>query len=444
MKHNLKNSFFVLFFSLSTHSLYAQSKSHGIALNYDDNNAGRNINVILKKQLNKKNVGYLGLKYNLNSPNFRNDYNVYTSYFKEFRANDISQRFGIKAGIEREIYKKQNKFSLFVLGDVQFISAESLHGLVHDIFKDTAARNDIGYVPMRALESAFGIGTKINLTQNVLFRLQCGIGFNYYWSPYISADALALSGNRRMPLPLNRLISAGIEYNIQKQKPQKNLYLQKEAAKNFLSLSYNNVQIGRNYSASYYHLVAANTYLYGGLKFNMNSKAFVDYTRTNESYYFKQMEATSLMQHFGLKMGIEHHLPVSNANFEWLLFYNFDLSNSDIRNLAHVYNFHAGVTRNSLKRRTGDESHFGAVYRICKNVTSLENTVGIGARMGLSEKINFRVQAGLGINYYIRPDFYEPYTIDYIGQTVEYKNVKFDAPKTELSKMFSLGFEYKL
>lgn len=88
---------------------------------------------------------------------------------------------------------------------------------------------------------------------------------------------------------------------------------------------------------------------------------------------------------------------------------------SEVRNLARLDYFASGLTRASIFDHAKPDEEFRPSFRIYGPVTALENYVGIGGRIKVNSNFNLRIKAGLGYNFYLGPDHYQPYDLDYFN-----------------------------
>lgn len=186
-----------------------------------------------------------------------------------------------------------------------------------------------------------------------------------------------------------------------------------------IALCYDDGAVGRSLALTYRKPLAKSWMVYGGAKFQINSQNYLyDYAIRTE--YYKQFFARNAAELFGLKLGAEKHFN-KNAYSNWFLFYDFQLTQSTIKAYSGYW--------------SPDLSHY---YLSNKNPSliyylNFENTVGLGTRIKLNKAINFRAQAGIGLNFYklTGTSFYT------------HPNLRFHNPMV-YSRMFSFSLDYAI
>lgn len=425
-------------------SLQSRAQDNGpqLVAGYDDVSSGRNLNISWHQPLGKKWQVYGGIKYMLNSRHYKNAHAIGTHYFKAFTAEKAGQRFGPKLGLEYRLWQPNNQLRISAVYDLQWTKANVTWGIKY-WFDDTSYFED-GGVPwtVSALEQSLGLNAEIRISSRFDFLAHTSIGFNIY-NEYL----------RTSPSAFTRSFRFSLAYKIQAQvTPQAFQFIL--PARKSVALTFDDIQTGRTLNVSYRRGLNVHHSVYGGVKVQINSRFFDDHTRMRQSYYFKQFRAEGFTQHLGLKAGYEYGIPIPRSNLYFFCFYDIQLSRAVVRNLAQLVEFHSGPRGSSSPMGQIGYTFYGnplftgsgPSYRYCGPVTALENYIGIGARMGITDRVRFRIQAGIGYNFYSGPANYDPYYVYYQmpGSHQYFENVPFKAPSSELSKMFSLGLEYTL
>jgi hypothetical protein len=456
MLHRIYLSVLGLIISLSVKAqMHDHNSSSSIGINYDDVSIGRNLSIVYRQPLGKKGWSvYGGGKYFINSRFFKNSPAIYTPFFKEFYAKETLGHFGAKLGVEK-IFSRSDHCQLFTFSDFQFTAAN-----VENIYKifDVTKLDERHNLQLYAYETAIGIGMLLPVSQRMIFRLQAGLGINWYRYRDRHPYSLAQSDDG---WSFNRTFALGLQYELKSATPlvvakRKRRNDPDEYTENAIRLGYDDIQTGRNVNLTYSHGLAKGFSVYGGIKVNINSGLYDDFTKMETSHYFKQFWAKGMGQRFGLKAGVEYSFAIPNSNVKLFSFYDFQLSHSDVRNLVALDEFASGVSRSTnvggnvwgfiIGDGLNDPVAYPPkpMYRIYGTVTALENYVGLGAKFAISDKMNFRIQGGIGYNIYLGPDTYNDYDIAYFFRYEHHENVPWTANKSELSRMFSFGLEYKI
>jgi hypothetical protein len=442
MKYLYILTFLVL---LMSHTVTARvsKPSSGLALSYDDVNTGRNLNLAVHYPFSRTWNIYGGLKYLINSPYYKNDYSLRTSYFKEFYTHSFSEHWGAKAGLEKTLLQLNTNSSFFAFYDFQFTAASILN-VNKTFYSDTNVYQELHNLPIKVYENVLGVGMRFTVSENFVFCLQGGVGVNFYRRRGTSMPPIDPGYNWNR----TRMFAFGLRYNLDKQVKNKNKSVRKKEKEvlishNYLSIHYDDIQTGRNFNINYGCGLGVHTQIYAGLKYGINSKLYVDYTRMEESYYFKQFRSSNLTQHLGLKFGVEQHYTVPKSNIQLFGFYDVQVMRCDVKSLAALATFSSGESRaDGIGGSQTPEEKYYAMFKTYGPVTALENYIGAGVKMAITPEINFRVQGGVGYNFYFGPDHYNPYDVLY--EPFHYENKPWTAQKSEISRMFSLGLEYKL
>gem|GEM_PF-1111797 len=456
----------LLLFATNTIALGQPGERASIALSYDDVSVGRNINFTWHKPLNRSWTAYGGLKYHINSKYYRNDYALKTFLYKELYAANLAEHLGFKAGIEKTIGKPNRFFELFAYYDFQFTHATAKSeyhvwgdfgsGLLPFPQKEPLPPPPFGQGIQKyaTFENTGGLGLRIRVAEGIRFRMQGGIGINHIEITEVDYPRQSL------PKPAasfiwSRQFALGLQYTLktptQDKKRQKTTRSNTLPQGSMLSLAYDDIQSGRNLNIGYRQALSGNIALYGALKLHINTRFYQDYTIT-EPYYFKQFRPEGLREKLGITVGIEKCFPIPGANIKPFAFYELQVMRATVSNLVDLAYFESGESRNLdnspfFAQQSIDDRSFHPHYRRYGPVLALENYVGAGARMWLSSRINLKVKAGLGYNVYLGPEKTQDY---YTGGGLTlippkfHEGITWTAPRSELSRMFSFGLEYKL
>lgn len=443
MKHIL------IFFScvLAALPVWAQEKdatnlraNQQLAIQYDDVSVGRNINITYHQGLRKGWYLYGGFKYHINSKYYRNDWEHYTPYYKGTYAESIDEHFGAKLGLEKMIWQPNPNIVFSAFYEIQYTK-----GVFNNRYLKWGRRangtwelitGDIDLSSLQSFENNIGLVAHIKISNRLLFRLQAGIGLSYLRTGDSTIKADLSGGKLPLPLPLSRMFGFGFEYNLHNTAEAPNGNSKKRRKKEemhlpSLSLGYDDLQTGRNFNIVYRTPLRNNTYIYGGLKLNMGSHFYSDYTLMGHNYYFKQFRPDNISQRFGIKAGLEHYVALPHSRAKLFGFYDFQVMRAAVKNLDTLYRFYSGSLRawSPFIQERKENAH--PVYRPYGPVTAFENYAGAGLLLPLAEGLNFRIQGGVGLNYYLGPKN------DDWGR--EWK-----ADRVELSRMFGLGLQYNL
>jgi hypothetical protein len=446
----------LLLFATNTIALGQPGRRASIALSYDDVSVGRNINFTWHKPLNRSWTAYGGLKYHINSKYYRNDYALKTFLYKELYAANLAEHLGFKAGIEKTIGKPNHFFELFAYYDFQFTHATAMtinkSWMVIGEFPDIGSERRY-FWQYAIFENTAGLGIRVKLVNGISFRLQGGIGMNH-----IEITQTDIPGRDNVKPSASfiwsRQFALGLQYTLktptQDKKRQKTTRSNTLPQGSMLSLAYDDIQSGRNLNIGYRQALSGNIALYAAFKLHINTRFYQDYTIT-EPYYFKQFRPEGLREKLGITAGIEKCFPISGANIMPFAFYELQVMRGTVSNLVDLGLFKSGDSRSldnsPFFAQTIEDKYFEPYFRKYGPVLALENYLGAGARMGLSPKINLKIKAGIGYNIYIGPDKTQNYYTRGGGAQIPPKfneGITWTAPRSELSRMFSLGLEYKL
>lgn len=193
-----------------------------------------------------------------------------------------------------------------------------------------------------------------------------------------------------------------------------------------LAIQYDNMEIGRNVNITYRHTFERNWTIYGGIKYFINNRKYVGDVSFEEYGKFRQFR-TEGAWHFGPKIGVEKAFSL-RQNVD--LFGFFDMQ------YTRPFSKHAIVIVEGGSPTMGNQ--------VGDQVTTrwvLENYLGTGTRIAVTDKINLRLQAGAGVLRYAHR-----------GGRVTYKRIdnfydtglRGDVDDLELSYMVGIGVEYSL
>jgi hypothetical protein len=424
------------------------TETPALAVGYDDVSTGRNLYLTYHRELSHKWQVYGGIKYFLNSRNYKNVHSVATPFFKEFYSSKPIEKAGLKLGLQRLVWQQDRRLNLSAFYELQRTRATIYSGTKYwfssnHYFEEGAAST------ITAWENTIGLAANIRINNNIDFRSQAGIGFNLFYNSR-RADWLERTANN---FAFTRMFSFSLMYRLRSPEHPLDITAPLLPARRSLALSFDNIQTGRNLNITYHHALNEHHSIYGGIKVLINSHLFDDHTRMGDAYYFKQFRAEGMSQHLGIKAGYEYGLSIPRSNLYVFGFFDLQLSKATVRNLVQLVEFNSGINRSTsplghvgqvIYRAPSSIDH-GPSYRYYGPVTAIENYIGLGARMGLTSRLQLCIQAGVGCNLYSGPARYDPYYIYYQDMSFkQMKDIPFDAPASELSKMFSLGIDYAL
>ncbi len=153
-----------------------------------------------------------------------------------------------------------------------------------------------------------------------------------------------------------------------------------------LTLAFNDVYIGRNISATATYQIKKHRIL-AGIKYGINS-----FEHDNQNNMFKnRFFATNFLEHWGLVVGYQRSINVNKPNFELFWFYEFQFTNSHVR-IDHNAAWKANAA-GDLIWHDRNEAFYGPTI-------ALENNIGIGMNIQLSDRFFLTQKAGFGgVNY---------------------------------------------
>jgi hypothetical protein len=437
-----------------------QTRHNSIVLAYDDVSVGRNINVTYHKPWGRTWSVYAGLKYHINSKYYRNDYTLKTFLYKELYAKKTIEHFGIKAGIEKIIWVPNTLVTLFAYYDFQFTNATGktidqdwIPGQFPKL-SPLPPPHSQGIFTYNTYENTFGLGLNIKVSNALGFRMQGGIGINHIKITAVDfkPDHWPLKPNASFIF--SRQFAFGMSYALNRDNPvpdapKRRKRQEKREPFNSINLSYDDIQTGRNLNIGYRQTLPTGFALYGALKYHINTRFYRDFTIT-EPYYFKQFRPEGLAEHLGLTVGLEKSFNIPGVNLEPFVFYELQAMRATVSNLVDLDYFYSGSSRPIDNAPFfAQEINNKAWFRKYGPVLALENYIGAGARLKVTDKINFKAKAGIGYNIYIGPDNFQNYLTrnpDWPNkfEPFEHKDVPWTTQKSEISRMFSLGLEYKI
>lgn len=386
-------------------------RPNSVALSYDNVDMGQNISATYHYNPGKTWSMYLGMKYFIASKAFDNVQPSYV-YFKQFRVTSFSQHFGVKAGVEKIFPVHNTNLGILVFYDVQYsrcaISAVDRVTYYPNGWKFTRSN----YGPISCIGNTVGIGLRLKVADNVFLRVQGGFGYDSYSDKKIGM----YTGGE-----VSKMESIGLEYTLSKLK-NSNTEKTKERKtdnnpgrySNSVALSYDDVYIGRNVNLVYHKRLPWRMNIYAGLKIFVKN---MDYDNFISSHiYFKQFRTNKALYNLGPKLGLEKMIPLGNSGSDLLVSYDFQYTRGYIRH----YVTHPDTTSLNL-----EQTLYGPV-------DAYSNTLSLGLRIPVAKNIRFRINGGLGTDYFNGP------TVDKVH------NIYWGGPEWKLSRMVSMGFEYGL
>lgn len=450
----------MLFYLVATIAAAQPERQSSLGLAYDDVSVGRNINITWRKPWGATWLIYAGLKYHINSKYYRNDYTLKTYLYKELYAKKAIEHFGFKVGTEKIMWVPNKHISLFAYYDFQFTHATA-KTIDQDwspgefpILSPLPPPHSQGILTYNTYENTFGLGLNMKISDALGFRMQGGIGINHIRITAVDFKPDHWPVKPHASFIYSRQFAFGLDYVLSKTKIKAESRRRKRQPElepyNSFTLAYDDVQTGCNLNIKYRRGLRDGWAVYGALKYHINTRFYRDFTIT-EPYYFKQFRPEGLAEHLGLTLGLEKSFYLPNLNLEPFAFYELQAMRSTVSNLVDLDYFYSGNSRPIDNAPFfAQKINNKAWFRKYGPVLALENYVGAGARLGLSEKLNFKIKAGIGYNIYIGPDNFQDYLTrnpEWLNpnvQSIEHKDVPWTAQKSEISRMFSLGIEYKL
>jgi hypothetical protein len=176
------------------------------------------------------------------------------------------------------------------------------------------------------------------------------------------------------------------------------LQVSRTYAQNGLSLGFHSVQTGRNIAATFNKSFKKHTF-YLGPKFLIN-RTPVD----NQNHvFYKRFHASNFKEHFGLVFGYHFIFRKSDQGFSPLIFVDFQYLNASLRR----YGFNFSLLPNGgIKGLTFKDERLGST-------TALENSLGVGFRVHLTEYLSLIEK--IGLNYNLFTDLPKKYFLERIS-----------------------------
>jgi hypothetical protein len=159
-----------------------------------------------------------------------------------------------------------------------------------------------------------------------------------------------------------------------------------------LTTLFNDSHTGINQSLIVSKRLGNNYEIGGGLKFNINRYAHPDNQR---KIFYKRLYATSPFQYFGGEVFVNRYLFENVEKVHPFLFYNIRLSYSTTRNIGYSP-FTYSEDRELLYKRY--DTNFGPF-------TWVEQYVGLGYKIDLTESLFFMQKIGFGIDLIIGEEY---------------------------------------
>lgn len=151
------------------------------------------------------------------------------------------------------------------------------------------------------------------------------------------------------------------------------------------NFSYNHV--GNSFVFNYQKYVKRNSF-YCGVKFFMNNAN--RWLQPNAYYYFKNGNASSFGKSIGLNAGYNFNYHFKNNDFV-LGYFFFDIEYSNLRFKSLVSGF---VNLDSTS------TEYVSDVNVTSNGQLFDNTIGLGFKFKLTEKLNMNMQSGVGAGIY--------------------------------------------
>ncbi len=180
-----------------------------------------------------------------------------------------------------------------------------------------------------------------------------------------------------------------------------------------ITSSYNSVHIGRNANIG----VAKNLGNHSigiALKYGFNSVTANNYNEIFKKCFY----AVNLVERFGFNLDYHYNFNLEKLAITPFVFYNFQFTNSHTKNKGYLPYTYDPITNIVLYEKYGE--FFGPTI-------ALENYVGIGYRVDITEKIYINNKIGFGLVSYFNVD-----------------NRILGAGNWEFGRVFSIGIGYSL
>ena len=161
-----------------------------------------------------------------------------------------------------------------------------------------------------------------------------------------------------------------------------------------LGLNYYSTGTGRNITAAFSKNFKTNVFGVG-IGYNINSIRQPD---DQNNIYYKRLYASNFMQHLSLNMYYDKYIFRSFKHIHPLVFYNFQLKYSTTRSSMYIvaeYDsaFGGKTPEDNLLYRNYIEN-FGPFLWV-------ENCIGLGFRVDITDNLYLKQKAGLGVNLII-------------------------------------------
>lgn len=158
---------------------------------------------------------------------------------------------------------------------------------------------------------------------------------------------------------------------------------------NKIGLNYYSHDTGRNLALSFNTSFAKHTFQIG-IKYHLN-RTPID----NQNHVFhKRFHAENFKEHLGIIAGYQYLIGKDPRKINALFFYDFQYLNASIRS----YGFTSALLPG------GGGRGFIRDEKKINTTTALENNIGVGFRIYLSEKISLLERIGVGINIFTNLD----------------------------------------
>ncbi len=172
-----------------------------------------------------------------------------------------------------------------------------------------------------------------------------------------------------------------------------------------ISLDYFSTGAGRNITVNYTQNIKNNS-ISIGLGYNINSIKQAD---DQSNIYYKRLYATQAIHYLNFNISYQRYILKRLKNISPFVFYNFQMKYSTTRSNMYIpYKYDSSLVVNNPEE--------GILYR---NMTEyfgaflwLENSIGLGFKVNITDRFAIRQKVGLGIHFIIgdEPKLVKPNT----------------------------------
>lgn len=205
-------------------------KSRSLTLAYGDSRLARNINLTYRHEIWNKWSLYGGLKYHINSQTYQGDVVplIYITpdehaYFSKIEATGFKEHIGIKLGIEKSYTIPMTKTELAGFYDFMYTYAgvSTVGGAIDSngkavLYTPWPNVYTTGGIGGGLYEHHVGVAIRAQAYKNVYLSINGGVGLYKYTNGVVFNGAEIFSDK----LTFSRMYSFGIEYRLEKKKPQ--------------------------------------------------------------------------------------------------------------------------------------------------------------------------------------------------------------------------------